>query len=1203
MGPISKSKASSIIGIISIIAFSFFLSCSDNNKKNLSEKKKTDLSPPKTISITNPIITNLDTCRAPRVVQVPTKAGGSYTINGKKESWEVKLLPPVTVPAGFLAKMKIYNTEEGLNISGISGGYKDRSGNLWFGSYGGGVSRYDGKTFTSFTTTQGLGDNVVNSIIEDRKGNMWFCTPGNGVSCYDGRSIKNITTDQGLIDNGVYCITEDNDGDLWFGTTKGVSRYNGKTFKNYTTEKGLAHDVVSCILKDKKGNLWFCTAAGASYFDGRIFTNYTTEQGLMSNSINCATEDMNGNIWLGTDAGEISKFDGRAFTNFKFDKGQITCITEGKNGNIWFGTQKKGAMCYDGKTFINFTMEQGLVNDVVNSIVEDKSGNIWIGTYGGGISRYDGKSFSSYTAAQGLGDNVIWSIVEDNSGKLWFGTYTAGVSCYDGKSFTHYTMEQGLGERLVFSSTKDSKGNLWFGTRGGGVSCYDGKSFTTYTKAHGLADNTVWNIKEDKKGNMWFGTGEGISSFNGKSFITYREEHGLAQNEVYGIAEDNNGNLWFGTDGGGVSCYDGKSFTNYTTAQGLVNNMIYAIFKDKNGNMWMGSYGGGLSRYDGKSFKKFTTSNGLADDNVTQLSEDKNGAIWIATNCGFSKLNFKVPEPSENKKPIIPGDNSLSNEDLEKYLPAFETYNQRTGYPVKDVNVGQNCMLIDSKGIVWAGTGDVKTGLVRFDPSALNHNLAPPALVIHSLKLNEDNISWHGLKPAEQNEKDSTTTPPNIVEEVNIFGRTLTDIERDTMRKQFADVKFDSVARFYSIPENLVLPYNHNNITFEFAAVEPARSFLVRYQYMLEGYDKDWSRITNKTTATFGNIFEGEYIFKVKAQSPEGIWSEPVTYTFKVLPPWYRTWWMYSSEGVAGFLLLFGLYRWRTSSLRKDKERLETTVKERTSEVIRQKEEAEEQKHIVEEKQREILDSIHYAKKIQEALLQEEEHISMHLPAHFILFKPKDIISGDFYWSLEKHDHLYLAAVDCTGHGVPGAMMSMLGIAFLNEITSLEQLLSPAEILNQLREKVVKELGSSGQTKDGMDISLCRINLKTYEVEWSGANNPLWIIKEDDKGKKHIQEIKADKQHIGYNEVYKPFTNHTLKIRNCNYYLFTDGYADQFGGTKGKKFMHKPLKERLISVIDQPMELQKKALLKTFEDWKGDLAQVDDVCLIGIHIS
>ncbi|OFY84494.1 MAG: hypothetical protein A3F72_13885 [Bacteroidetes bacterium RIFCSPLOWO2_12_FULL_35_15] len=276
-------------------------------------------------------------------------------------------------------------------------------------------------------------------------------------------------------------------------------------------------------------------------------------------------------------------------------------------------------------------------------------------------------------------------------------------------------------------------------------------------------------------------------------------------------------------------------------------------------------------------------------------------------------------------------------------------------------------------------------------------------------------------------------------------------------------------------------------------------------------------------------------------------------------------------------------------------------IEEKNRQTEEQKKIIEEQKEIVEEKNKDIIDSINYAKRIQDALLKEQEHVSKHLPEHFILFKPKDIVSGDFYWALEKGKQFYLAAVDCTGHGVPGAFMSMLGVAFLNEITASNQLLTPSEILNQLRDKVVKELNQTGrdnETKDGMDMSLIRLDLETKELQWAGANNPLYII-----NKGELTEIKPDKQCIGYNDEMQPFNNHFFKMEGeTSFYVFTDGYADQFGGVKGKKFKYSQMKELLLSIQNKPVAKQKETLNDTFLNWKGNLEQVDDVCVIGVRL-
>jgi serine phosphatase RsbU (regulator of sigma subunit) len=263
------------------------------------------------------------------------------------------------------------------------------------------------------------------------------------------------------------------------------------------------------------------------------------------------------------------------------------------------------------------------------------------------------------------------------------------------------------------------------------------------------------------------------------------------------------------------------------------------------------------------------------------------------------------------------------------------------------------------------------------------------------------------------------------------------------------------------------------------------------------------------------------------------------------------------------------------------------------------------QKQEVEEHRKGIIDSITYARRIQEALLKEEKHITAHLPEHFVLYKPKDIVSGDFYWSSEKKGYWYICVADCTGHGVPGAFMSMLGIAYLNEITASEYLLTPAEVLNRLRDKIVKELkqtGASGESQDGMDISMRRYNLHSGEMTWAGANNALWILSEED-GRMIIKNVEPDKQPIGYTINPVPFSDHAVKLKKSDtIYLFSDGYADQFGGPKGKKFKSKHLQEMLISISHHSMSSQKEELDAAFEAWRGELEQLDDVAIIGIRI-
>ncbi|MDO9186807.1 MAG: tetratricopeptide repeat protein [Bacteroidia bacterium] len=296
---------------------------------------------------------------------------------------------------------------------------------------------------------------------------------------------------------------------------------------------------------------------------------------------------------------------------------------------------------------------------------------------------------------------------------------------------------------------------------------------------------------------------------------------------------------------------------------------------------------------------------------------------------------------------------------------------------------------------------------------------------------------------------------------------------------------------------------------------------------------------------------------------------------------------------VSGLLIILAFAGFIFRSLRKTRKQKQTIEIKNI--------ETENQKKIIEEKNKDITDSIRYAKRIQDALMGEKAHISIHLPEHFILFMPKDIVSGDFHWGVEKQGHWYFAAVDCTGHGVPGAVMSMLGISFLNGIVASEHLLNPADILNQLRDKVVNELrqtGEAGGSKDGMDISLCRLNLKTSELQWAGANNALNLIR---NGK--LEEIKADKQPIGYYPESRPFTNNEIQMqKGDSIYLYSDGYADQFGGPKGKKFKYKQLEDLIVANTQLPMNDQKEILKNHFTEWKGSLEQIDDVCVFGVRV-
>ena len=281
------------------------------------------------------------------------------------------------------------------------------------------------------------------------------------------------------------------------------------------------------------------------------------------------------------------------------------------------------------------------------------------------------------------------------------------------------------------------------------------------------------------------------------------------------------------------------------------------------------------------------------------------------------------------------------------------------------------------------------------------------------------------------------------------------------------------------------------------------------------------------------------------------------------------------------------------------KKRDNELIQQQKTEVEAQNLKIEEQHLILKNTHQEISDSINYAQRIQSAILPSDEQIQSNFADSFVLFMPKDVVSGDFYWSFQKGKEVIVAVADCTGHGVPGAMVSIVCNNALNRSVREFNLFEPAQILDKTRDIVIEAFESSTKfVKDGMDISLLKVNLETLEVEWSGANNPLYIL---GKNEHEIQIIPADKQPVGMFEKAKEFTNHLIKLnKGDRVFLFTDGFMDQFGGDKGKKYKYSRFREFIANIQHVEMELQKQSLENEFVNWKGELEQVDDICIIGL---
>lgn len=410
-----------------------------------------------------------------------------------------------------------------------------------------------------------------------------------------------------------------------------------------------------------------------------------------------------------------------------------------------------------------------------------------------------------------------------------------------------------------------------------------------------------------------------------------------------------------------------------------------------------------------------------------------------------------------------------------------------------------------------------------------------------------------------------------------------------------------------------VISHSQNSISFRWTTTSYVGESKTEYRHKLEPYNHEWSKWEKRSFKDFTNLQHGSYTFRLRARTITGLESEELLYKFVVRKPWYG-----SISAIVLYIVLFAgaiylLFKSYTRRLIRENLNLESLVKQRTEEVVKQKDELE--------------SSIHYASRIQRALLPSIKLLDECTQNYFILFKPRDIVSGDFYWLARKGDRLFIAAADCTGHGVPGAFMSLLGISFLEEIVSKNPLGKANQILNKLRHQVVislKQVGEADEQKDGMDLGLIIVDYKRRIIEFAGAYNPClkvrklnqgevtewkmgsFIVPEDGmtNGKYLLETVRADKMPIGISfKMDKEFTRtEWIMDEEISYYLFTDGYIDQFNGHTGKKFLKKNLKQLLLEVQDHPMGKQKEILEERLLSWQGSSPQIDDILILGLKI-
>jgi serine phosphatase RsbU (regulator of sigma subunit) len=496
-------------------------------------------------------------------------------------------------------------------------------------------------------------------------------------------------------------------------------------------------------------------------------------------------------------------------------------------------------------------------------------------------------------------------------------------------------------------------------------------------------------------------------------------------------------------------------------------------------------------------------------------------------------------------------------------------------------------LLEDDNGNIWASTN---RGLARFDPA--NFEISPFDVA--------DGLQSHEFNLGARHKSERGELFFGGVAGLNSFFPD--SLEHSSVIPPLAITSFEVVSpegnRFIFTEEGdeIILGVNENSFNIEFAALDFTKPHRNSYAYKLEGFEDNWIHAGSRRMASFIRIPPGTYVFRVKGSNYDDVWNEEgFSLRIVVLSPWWKSVYTYFLYAV---LLIFMVYLLMVLSTRRL--RLANQVlrdKELASaEISRQKEE-------LITKNRNITDSINYAKRIQMAMMPTSEHFRRLFPESFVYYKPKDIVSGDFYWVSQKNDKVFFAVIDCTGHGVPGAFMSIIGYELLRNIINIKGIEKPSEILNELNKDFSFIFDADGDKdfsfRDGMDIGFCVIDRKNAILEFSGAFSPMYLVRN-----KSILEIKGNRFSVGLMEdlIGEPFDNNTLNLElNDMIYLFSDGYPDQFGGEEGKKFKYRRFRHLLLNIHKLPASQQEHLLDQGIVQWMGDSEQVDDILIIGVR--
>jgi ligand-binding sensor domain-containing protein len=617
-----------------------------------------------------------------------------------------------------------YSVDEGLPFISVSAVFQDTKGNIWSGGYGG-LSKFDGNSFTNFSPKDGLLNHSVTCINQDNQGNLWIGTI-NGVNKYDGKKFTAYTTKHGLISNYITCCAKDAKGDLWFGTDKGISKLTDGTFINFSRKDGLVGKEVTCIYPDASENVWIGTTNGLSCFNGNRFTNYSTLDGLSTNNINDITQDRQQHLWIATSNGLCRFNKNHTFKRYGQQQGlmdtDVKAILVDFKNTKWLATTT-GLISFADSQFRKYSIKKDRNSNLIECLFQDYENNLWIGT-GAGLFRYRGNPFASFGANEGLTSNFVISVLRDSKNVLWVGTQDGGLFKYKNNGFVAYNEQNGLPAKTVNAICEYTPGTLWLATEQG-LTIYDGTNFTKKPDTTKVFSNSLNCFFRDSKNNLWMGGKDRLFKYDGKHFSEYTFKCRNDHFEIWTIIEDKQGTLWIGTYLGGLIKYNGKMFIECSDMFESKTDSYLASLMDKDGNLFFGSLDGlWMTNPSTPSIKPvhFSKTEGkMSSDLIYSLTFGKTqNELWVGTNQGLNRVNLAEYKKIGQKK-ITP-------------------FGKREGFSGVECNSGS---FLDKDGSIWFATVN---GLIKYDPKEYIENKSESKISLTDFRIfYNDTILTNGM--------------------------------------------------------------------------------------------------------------------------------------------------------------------------------------------------------------------------------------------------------------------------------------------------------------------------------------------------------------------------------------------------------------------------------------------------------------------------